>query len=264
MDTATPFTLFALRRFDRLALAPGNIELWAAPLDPSPGCVEQLHGLLARDERERAARFHFDRDRRRSIVSRGLLRLLLAGYTGLSARELRFVYGPKDKPFLADDLAAEIAARLSAPLEFNVSHSHELVLIGFHLGRPLGVDVEHVRPMPDGRSISEHFFSKPEREVLARISDEGLADAFFRCWTRKEAYIKAVGDGLSIPLDCFDVTLHPEDPVQFLALNGDPALAAGWSLFHLVPAEGYFGAVALEGRGYTLQGHRLDADRLDL
>lgn len=264
METTPTFTPFAARRFAGLALAPGAIELWAAPLEPSPARVEQLHGLLARDERERAARFRFDRDRRRSIVSRGLLRLLLTGYTGLPNRELRFVYGPKDKPSLAGDVNAEIAARLGAPIELNVSHSHELVLIGFTLGRPLGVDVEHLREMPDGRSISEHFFSKPEREVLARVSDDQLADAFFRCWTRKEAYVKAVGDGLSIPLDCFDVTLHPDDPVRFLALNGDPELAAGWSLFHLVPAEGYLGAVALEGRGYTLRGNRLDADRLEL
>jgi len=256
MSEKITFEDFPQRRFERRQLGAEDVELWAAPLDPSPARVSALHTLLAEDERARAARFRFERDRRRSIVARGLLRLLLEGYTGVPAREHRFVYGDKEKPSLDGELGES--------LHFNVSHSHELVLIGFLRDREVGVDVEHVREMPDGRSIAEHFFSTPEREDLAQVDDDHLPDAFFRCWTRKEAYVKAVGDGLSIPLDCFDVTLKPEDPVRFLSMHGDAERAAGWSLYHLEPADGYLGAVALEGRGFRLRGFRVDPDRLEI
>lgn len=238
------------RAVDRLGdaevvLAPDELHVWAVSLAPSPETVAQLETLLASDEIERAYRFRFERHRRRFIVGRGVLRQLLGAYLGVAPRELVFRYGDKGKPSLDPRFDGH-------RLCFNLSHSEELALYGLSRGRELGIDVEHLRPMPDAEQIAERFFSSSERDTLRRIPTERKADAFFNCWTRKEAYIKATGDGLSMPLDRFDVTLAPEDEARMLSAEGDPAKAASWSMYHLQPAEGYVGALAIEGHHWNL------------
>ncbi|MEM8963538.1 MAG: 4'-phosphopantetheinyl transferase superfamily protein [Acidobacteriota bacterium] len=227
-------------------LDAGALHLWTVPLDPPDPVVARLRGLLNPDEIRRADRFRFDRDRRRFTVGRAILRRLLGVYLGRSPTSLRFDYGEKGKPYLAD-----------VALEFNLSNSDELALVGITHDRVLGVDVEKLRPLDDAMAIAERFFSRNESAKLGTVEEPRVPDVFFRCWTRKEAYIKAVGDGLSIPLDRFDVTLLPEEPTGFVALDGSAERAAGWQLLHLEPASGYLGAVAFEGAPLSGTGFAL-------
>ncbi|HKI04756.1 MAG TPA: 4'-phosphopantetheinyl transferase superfamily protein [Thermoanaerobaculia bacterium] len=222
-----------------LELRPGEIDVWSIRLDPSPEQVERLGRCLAPEEWERANRFRFDKHRRQYVVGRGALRTLLAAYTGTRPERVGFSYGPRGKPFLAPPLDA-------GGLQFNLSNSDELALAGFVLGREIGVDVELLRQMPDCEQISERFFSESERQVLRGLPAP-KEEAFFNCWTRKEAYLKAVGEGLAAPLDSFDVTLAPGEPPRMLTLEGDAERAARWVFRHLRPADGYLGALAIEG-----------------
>lgn len=239
-----------LSRFAEAAQPPappeaGEIHVWRVALDPPPPVVAELAALLSPDETARAERFHFPRHRRRYSVGRGVLRRLLGAYLGVDPRRLRFAYGERDKPRLA-----EPATRL----EFNLSNSSDLALIATGEGGELGVDLEALRPMDDALAISERFFSASERTALAACPAGERDDAFFRCWTRKEAYVKAVGDGIALGLDRFDVSLEPGAAARFVALEGDPGRAADWSLYHLDPGPGYVGALAVPGRDWRLRG----------
>jgi len=219
-----------------LQLAPGEIHVWSLRLDPPAERVEALGRFLSEDEWARAKRFRFDRHRRQYIVGRGALRSLLAAYQGTRPELVHFTYGPRGKPFLQD----------AGDLYFNLSNSDEMALIGFVLGREIGVDIEYMKPMPDCEQIAERFFSESERVVLRGIPAEDKKETFFNCWTRKEAYLKAVGEGLGAPLDSFDVTLAPGEPPRMLTLRGDAEAASRWLFEHLRPAPDYIGAIALE------------------
>lgn len=223
-----------------LELNPGEIHVWAVRLDPAPERVERLERLLDPDERERAGRFRFDKHRRQFVVGRGALRTLLGGYLGIRPQDVRFTYGHRGKPFLAPPQDA-------GGLFFNLTNSDELALVGFISGVEIGVDVEYMRSMPDCEQIAERYFSDAERRVLRGIPRPLKEEAFFNCWTRKEAYLKAVGEGLAAPLDSFAVTLAPGEPPCMLTLEGDAERASRWFFHHLRPAEDYLGAVAVEG-----------------
>lgn len=233
----------------------GEVEVWTVPLDPPEAEVAALAALLAPDEAARAARFRFERHRRRFTVGRGALRTLLGGYLGVPAREVAFGYGAKGKPYLAERPGGP---PLPLALHFNLSNSDELALVALCREAEVGADLERLRPMPDGLDIAERFFSAAERQALAAQPPEERDRAFFRCWTRKEAYLKAVGDGITAPLDAFDVTLGPGEPPRMLSIDGDPARAAAWALVHVEPAAGYLGALALPARpeGWRLRGWR--------
>ena len=223
-------------------LAPGEIHVWLVHLDPAPEQVDSIGRALSADEWERARRFRFDKHRRQYVVGRGALRALAAAYLGDGTRpeEIKFSYGPRGKPFLAPPFDGH-------GIQLNLSNSHELALVGFVHGREIGVDVEFMRPMTDCEEIAERFFSASERQTLRSIPFPAKQEAFFNCWTRKEAYLKAVGEGLAAPLDSFDVTLALGEPPRMLSLKGDATRAAGWFFHHLRPAEDYVGAVAIEG-----------------
>ena len=202
-----------------------------------------LMKTLSPEEKQRAERFHFARHRRRFAAARFFLRRLLAAYTGTVAERLRFSYGPQGKPALMD-----------ANLHFNLSHSGELAIVALTLSRPLGVDVERLRPVADALKIARRFFSASEQEALLQTAENKRNEAFMRCWTRKEAYIKAVGGGLRIALDSFDVTL--DQPPRFLSLQNDRNTALQWSLYHLEPGPGYIGALAVSGQNWRLTGYQ--------
>lgn len=236
-----------------LELGPGKIHVWSIRLDPAAERVEQLGRCLAADEWQRANRFRFEKHRRQYVVGRGALRTLLAAYRGTRPERVQFTYGPRGKPFLAPGMGAE-------GLQFNLSNSDELALVGLALGPEIGVDVEYLRPMPDCEQIAERFFSQSEREVLRGIPAPRKEEAFFNCWTRKEAYLKAVGEGLAAPLDSFDVTLAPGEPPRMLTLEGDPERAARWSFHHLRPAADYIGAVAIEGGTWDIETWSFEGD----
>jgi 4'-phosphopantetheinyl transferase len=231
---------------DDLGWPEDEVHVWRAMLDWPAEAIAALEPVLSPDERERVRRFHFERDRRCHLIARGLLRTLLGRYLGMAPDELRFDYSPFGKPSLATGLATR-------PLQFNVSHAGELVLIAVAAGRTLGIDVEHIRTDIAVGEIAERFFSAHERDALATLPGDLQQQAFYDCWTRKEAYIKAVGDGLSLPLDQFDVAFLPGEPARLLATRPDPAEARRWSLRELQVADGYKAALAVEGAGWTLK-----------
>ena len=217
-------------------LSPDEVHVWSADLDRLPEA--ELGEALSADERERARRFRFDRDRRRFTTARGLLRRLLGRYLGRDPAGLRFAYGPRGKPSLGEGHG----------LRFNVSHSGGLALLAFAWDRELGVDVEEEREVREAADIARRYFSPREEEELRRLREDQRQAAFFRCWTRKEAFIKATGDGLSRPLDAFDVTLRPGEPARLLRVAGEPEAESRFWLEDLRPAPGFAGALAVEGR----------------
>jgi 4'-phosphopantetheinyl transferase len=221
------------------------VQVWRAALDLPESQVRSLWYTLTADERRRAERYVFEQDRTHFVVARGLLRVLLGRYLRQDPPHLRFIYGPHGKPALATDTGG-------VALRFNVSHSHGLALYAVTRGREVGVDVESIRPEVVQEKVAEHFFSPHEVAVLRALPTPLQATAFFACWTRKEAYIKAKGEGLSLPLDQFAVSLAPGEPAALLHTAWDPQEAACWALQDLAPAPGYRAAVAVAGHDWHL------------
>ena len=216
------------------------VSLWDAATHPS-----RLRGSLSPDEISRAERFHRSRDREHFTARRGLLREILASYVKARPADLCFSYGAHGKPALA-------ARPGERSVSFNLSHSHGLVLYAITAERAVGIDLERVRDGVECEQIAARFFSPSERSAFAALPLADRQAAFFRAWTRKEAYIKATGRGLSQPLDEFEVPVAPDQPAQLLSDRGDPAAPRRWSFQDLRPAEGYAAALAVEGHGWQL------------
>lgn len=223
-------------------LPADEVHVWCVGLSQSPANVAAMWTLLSTDEQVRANRFYFDKDRHHYIYGRGVLRTLIGQYEQVPAAAVAFVYGPQGKPSLA-----------SGDLRFNLSHAQGIALIGFTRGREIGVDVEAVRRLTDADQVAQRFFSEKECNVYSTVSDAEKPRAFFNCWTRKEAFIKAIGEGLSCPLDSFDVTLRPGEPACLQQVRGRQTAAAHWQLRSLDPTPGYVGAVLVEGQGWGLR-----------
>jgi 4'-phosphopantetheinyl transferase len=217
------------------------VQVWRIFLDRALGGIAGLDELLSNDERERALRFYFERDRRRFTVTRGALRAILARCLRMDPKSIIFNYGPQGKPCLASTASG---------IRFNVAHSGELALIAVSREREVGVDVELVRARNFAKEIPERFFSPREAAALRSLPGHLAEDAFFACWTRKEAYIKARGGGLSIPLDGFDVSLEPGEPAALLDVRDDPAEVSRWNMVELHPASGYKGALVAQGKDW--------------
>jgi 4'-phosphopantetheinyl transferase len=217
-------------------LPDDEAHVWRADSDIADSDLVRFQQILSPGERERADRFHFEVDRRRAVIGRGYLRLLLGQIQGLPAHKLAFEYDEFGKPGLASNHGL-------AP-QFNVSHSGGVILIAITMGRPVGVDIEKVRNDLDVDNIAARFFSDQERKILASLADTARHKAFFACWTRKEAYLKARGVGLSLPLDQFDVSLLPDEEPRLLTTRHDPADAARWKLWELNLSGDYAAALA--------------------
>jgi 4'-phosphopantetheinyl transferase len=220
----------------RPTLKVDEVHVWAACLEQPVATVHALQSLLSVQELNRADRFHSERDRRRYVVSHGILRRVLANYRQADPRALRFTIGKNGKPALADE---------SGPtaLRFNLSHTEDLALIAVTLGHEIGVDVERVRPISELESIVDSYFTARERDTLRTMDNTNRRDAFYRCWTRKESYAKAIGGEIAVALSGFDAMLSA--PADLPA--GGPARVSGWNLHELRPADGYVGAVAIDG-----------------
>jgi len=209
----------------------------------------RVHGFeetLSKEEHARANRSYFERDRTRFIVCRGVLRAILGRYLRAAPGSLELRYSPHGKPAVSTDSGA-------TALRFNVSHADGLALYGLTAGREIGIDLERIRPDVVSDQIADHYFSPREGAVLRSLSPTERVEAFFNCWTRKEAYIKARGAGLSLPLNRFDVSLAPDEPAALLSTRDDPPDASRWLLRELFPGPGYVGAVAVEGNHWRLQ-----------
>jgi 4'-phosphopantetheinyl transferase len=230
-------------------LPQDEVHVWRIALDWSPERVRAMNAVLSLDERQKADRFHFDQDRTRHVVGRGVLRSILARCMKTEAERLRFEYNAFGKP----RLAPRLSDGLVEPFQFNVSHSGDLVLIALTMERAVGIDVEKMRTKLDVERIAASYFSPLERLTLHSLPEDLRRDAFFDCWTRKEAYIKAVGDGLSLPLDEFDVCFLPGQEPGLLATRPHPAEAQRWVFRALDLGPDYKAAIAVEGGGWHLR-----------
>ena len=225
-----------------LILADNEIHVWRAKLDLPSSQVQQLRDILTGDELDRANRFYFEIDRQRFIAARGTLRSILSRYITTSPGHLRFYYNQYGKPVLARDFSSHL-------LNFNLSHSGSMVLYAITRNMEIGIDVERVGSNFEYEEIAKRFFSVNEVAALRTIPTEKKLEAFYNCWTRKEAYIKAQGKGLSLPLDSFDVSLAPGDPPMLLLTRDEPQESALWTFLELLPGPGYIGALAVKGTG---------------
>jgi len=197
-----------------------TVDIWRIDLNLEPGCLPALQALLSSEEADQARRFHFERDRRRYLVSHAALRCILGGYLDLSPQSISFRFSRHGKPSL----------REHGGLYFNLAHSHELALVAVTGLGEVGVDIEHVRPLADMDSIARHSFSEHEYNQLQALPAGQRLQGFFRCWSRKEAFIKALGEGLSYPLQQFSVIFGSEASSRLAAISDRPAEAARWTL----------------------------------
>ncbi|MEM8997992.1 MAG: 4'-phosphopantetheinyl transferase superfamily protein, partial [Acidobacteriota bacterium] len=197
----------------------GEVDIWSIDLGSPPVSTDALWRVLTDAERERAGRFHFERHRRRFTVRRGAMRLLLGAYLGRAPESLRFTAGPKGKPGL--DLDGDPGSQLV----FNLTDSADLALLAVGEGQELGVDVESLERPRDAGRLVERYFSEHEREVYAGLPESLRTEGFFRAWTSKEAYLKAIGTGLSVPLRHSTVELDPRRPPRILSVGDEPEAA---------------------------------------
>jgi len=225
-------------------LAGGPVGVVQVRLDEEPAPTEQLARCLSVDERRRAERFVFERDRRRFVVCRSHLRRLIGDRLDVHPAAIEFAYGARGKPRLGGAMAG-------AALRFNVSHSAGIALYAFAWGLEVGVDVEAVCALPDADQVAARFFSRRENEAYRALDARDRPLGFFNCWTRKEAFVKALGDGLHFPLDAFDVSLAPGEPAQILRVGETLDPDVDWCLESLALEPGTVAAVVVEKAGRT-------------
>jgi 4'-phosphopantetheinyl transferase len=229
-------------------LSGNEIHVWATTLAVEPAVIEKLASSLSPEEKERASRFKFEQLRHRYTAGRGALRMILAHYLGRNAAALRFDYLGNGKPVLAETFA-------TAGIHFNLAHTGDLALIAVTRISQIGVDVEYVRPIKNADDLVARFFSKKEDASFQKVSTEQKPVAFFNLWTRKEALLKATGEGITRSLSLVEVSFLPGEPARLLAISGDAKAAEAWWLKELAPAKGFAGAVAV-GRGTSNIQHR--------
>ena len=239
---------------DALTLEDDEVHVWRTELDAPEAVIHQLRQTLDAAEIARADRFHFEKDRRQFVIGRGLLRTILGRYLNLKPHTLQFGYGAQGKPFL---MGIGDGSNDASSCRFNLSHSAGVVLIAVTANRESGIDLERIRPEFANETIAEEFFSSQEIAALRALPADVQPEAFFNCWTRKEAYLKARADGLSFPLGQFSVSLIPGEPAALLSVHGEPDEIGRWSLLHLNPGTGYVGALVVEGPRPRLRTFRL-------
>lgn len=231
---------------ERPHLSVGECHIWRVPLVGTESAVALWRTLLNAEEHTQADRFYFPQHRVRYAIAQGALRTILSRYAALTPEAITFFRNKHGKPFLPD-----------RNVEFNLSHSHELALIGIVEQCAIGIDLEWIRTNSDFTAIAKRFFSEGEYEAIEALPEPMRLEAFFHCWTRKEAWIKALGVGLSFPLDAFQVSVHPSDEVVSLIEVGKPETSERWLLRKIELQEGYVGALAVGARELRLQYYDL-------
>lgn len=229
-----------------LVVADREVHVWRAQREPSSSQVEWLLGILTEDEITRANRFSFERDRQRFVAARVILRSILSRYIVISPGQIRFNYNAYGKPFLAPEFSSD-------QLSFNLSHSGSMALYAITRNREIGIDIERIRSEVEHEEITKQFFSANEVAMLGAMPNEKKLEAFYTCWTRKEAYIKARGKGLSLPLNSFDVFFAPRGVTMSLMTEDEPQTHSPWTILDLEPGPGYTGALAVKGTGCRMR-----------
>ena len=220
-----------------LILSEEEAHVWRADLEIDERVQSSLLNLLSPDEKRRALKFRFAKDSRNFIATRGILRSLIGKYLEIKPAEVCFQYNQFGKPGITNN----------NPLQFNISHSQNMALFAFSKKHNVGVDVEFLNPNIQVKDIAINFFSRNEIRKLLSLPDQQKPLGFFNCWTRKEAFIKAVGAGLSFPLDKFEVSMEPDKPAKLLATDWDPNAASKWSIYSISLGSNFVGSLAIEG-----------------
>ena len=231
------FNDFASRR--KVALADNEVHLYQVFFSKQKQHLHDCMQMLSDTEKNGAARFRFETDRAHFIIAHGMLRKVLSRYLDVAPSRLRFSYGVCGKPVLEGMPGG-------CSLCFNMSHSHDIALFALAWNSRIGVDVEYIRFIPDAEVIAKRFFAPQENSAFSAVPPDKKLEAFYNCWTRKEAFLKATGDGLSRRLDSFTVSLVPEEPPRLLSVEGDPLETSRWHLSAFKPAHKYVGAFAVE------------------
>jgi 4'-phosphopantetheinyl transferase len=227
-------------------LGPTDVHVWAAALDLPSHEIEDLSSILSDAERDRAERFRFARHRNRFIAGRGLLRTVLGEYLTCAPEQLEFSYGPFGKPSLRGSSAR-------GGLQFNLAHSEDLALLAVTRAGAIGVDVERVRVLEDFKELVNRFFSPSENARFGRLLMEQRPAAFFNLWTRKEAWLKATGEGIGQYLNGVEVSFLPEEAPRLLQIPSQLGPDRPWCLHHLAPAEGFVAALAVAAANITVR-----------
>jgi 4'-phosphopantetheinyl transferase len=224
-------------------LEENKVIIWLLDLNKTVFDLAWLVSLLSDSELKKSQKLVFDKDKKRYIVSHGILRILLGKYIGLPPGFVEYRFNRYGKPELNVDINPE-------KIKFNLSHSHEKILFAFSRGRELGVDIEYLDPKFPTSDISKRFFSPQEVQELINLPKEQQIQGFFKCWTQKEAYIKAKGMGLSIPLDSFDVSVSPVDPAGLISNKNEPLEIFKWKIQEIQIEGNYASAICAEGNDW--------------
>ena len=229
-----------------LTLQDREVHVWRLNLNGRESYVRELRHTLSSDEKDRAEKFRFDRDRTSYIVRHSVLRSILSLYTNTAPKQLKFFEGSHGKPEIT--LSPD-----QSTVRFNLSDSRDAALIAVTRGRQIGIDIEYIQKDFEWKEIVDRFFSPREVAMIQAFPAELREEAFFRCWTRKEAYIKARGQGLSIPLNQFDVSVVPGEPPRLSFPNNDAPDSTRWFFQELAPCPNYVAALAVEGDNCDLK-----------
>lgn len=216
-----------------------DVYVWCVSLEAEKDSLELFQQVLSEEERDKIKRLRFEKARNNFIAARYYLRSIVSPYLNAEPEDLEFKYNPYGKPLLAGRFE-------STGTCFNMSHAHGVAIYAVTSGQAVGVDIEKVRSDLDCIKIAERYFSPQEVEVLRRLPRDQQRQGFFNCWTRKEAYLKAKGEGFSSPADRFQVSLAPGEPAALLYHSSDPAEIAKWSIEDLGVGDGYTAALAVE------------------
>jgi len=226
-------------------LTDDEVHVWRVNLECG-ATLTRLERVLDRTECERARRFQVKEMCHNFITARAGLRMILGGYLGQDPQEVLFEYGRYGKPAL-------VRAQNPNDLRFNVSHTHGLALIVVTRHRDVGIDVEYTKRAIDTDGLASHFFSPNEWATIRSLSISERRRAFFACWTRKEAFLKARGEGLFLPLDAFDVSVAANEPAQLLRVQWDASELKHWTLKDLPLDNAYVATMAAEGYDWNLR-----------
>lgn len=247
---------FRFPLFRNYSLKQDEVHLWCVNLSLLGNRnLQQLSGYLSKEEFLRTERYYFDKDKRLFVFRSGLLRRFLGSYLHVSPSKVQIGYNGNGKPFLNDHHGEDT-------IQFSLSHSKGVVLYGFSRKGRIGVDVELIQPMTDMDDVVEGFFSKNEKIEYKGLSIEHRMEGFYNCWTRKEAFLKALGDGLSRGLDTFDVSLTPGEPAVLKRVGWAPTEVQRWMLQSITTIPGYAAAIAVEGNDWSLKYTQLTYDHL--
>jgi 4'-phosphopantetheinyl transferase len=232
-------------------LIGNDVHVWAGALDVPQASLAGLAATLSKSEQDRATRFHFDRHRNRFIVGRGMLRVLLGRYLKCEPKALDFAYGAAGKPRLANH-PEETA------LQFNLAHSDDLALIALTRIGQVGIDVERIRPLQDAEELVARFFSTREHQAFKRLDERKKPAAFFNLWTRKEAWLKATGEGIASSLHLVEVSFLEDEPARLVSVPAPLDQGLSWSLLDLRPAPGFAAALAIAASDPKVHCRRWD------